>query len=341
MRRVFLVISALLVAAIMIGAYLFISGNREAFVTYSADSYVKESTYLINAFHNSTGSSVTPPISGGSYSDAHNIAAGDPANVFISVSLASYGESYLGSRYSGWAVAFAADQLVLAYSSSFLSAASLKIIDNFTRGISMNNSSYMKNAFDMLTSGSVKVGISNASSDPAGLRAMLSLEIAGYDYANGSTGYYVDRMNSSGCTVTAADASILVSPLQEGSISFLYIYKSAAISDGLRYITLPNNMNFGDASYSSFYSSFSYNTASGSCSGAPIYLYVGALSNNSMNAESLAFIDFVINNSASMASFGLQPLSPALVFSNVGIPASLIEMNASGTVVFGGNITRA
>ena len=327
-------IAAIVVAAGVAGYAIF--RPQPALVIFVADAYVGEADALSSGFHNATGISVDRPLGGGSYALAREIGQGDPASVFISVALSTYNSTYLESRYSGWTVAFASDQLVLAYSPAANS--SVKSIARLFNEAYGENASLYYQAFNELTSGSVKVGISNASSDPAGLRAYLSLEAAGYLYGNNTTSYFVDRLAQHDSVATASNAAELVAPLEEGDIGFLYIYKSAAISKGLDYITLPYSLNFGNSSLAGFYSKFSYQTTSGIQYGMPIYLYISAVAGGTDPAASIRFVTYAIENNSMLSSFGLVPLKVSLLFNNTAPPAQILNLVSQGKISYAGTI---
>ncbi len=341
MNRSYAKIGAAIVVIVVISvvSYAALRGHESSpLIVYSADSYVQEASVLVSGFHNSTGYSVAPVKGGGSLTDARNIGQGSPSDAFISVSLESYGKSFLQSRYSGWAVAFAADQMVLAYSSASLqNHAASKVINEFSNATKSNSSSAYNGAFTDLTSGSVKVGIADPNSDPAGYRGWLVLEIAGSVYQNNST-YYVNRLILNGGNITASDAASLVSPLENGNIQFLLIYKSAAISKapGVKYISLPGKVNLGDVSYANFYSNYSYNLSSGTVTAAPIYLYISALNNS--GPASIKFVLYVLNNTAALSKFGLDPLSPELLYSDNAVPQQIQGLVGSGNLTRAGKI---
>ncbi len=326
-----LIIVALVVS---VSAYsLLDKGGSGPLIVYSADSYSQETSYLLQHFHNSSGAQVAPVKSGGSLTDARNIGGGSPSDVFISVSLASYQQSYLKSRYSGWAVAFAADQMVLAYSNATLQNASGKqVIQLFSNATRSNLTADYSQAFASLTSGSVKVGIADANSDPAGYRGWLVLEMAGKLY-NSNSSYFVNRMTSNGGNVSASDAASLVAPLDYGNIQFLFIYRSAAQIKGLHYVQLPGKINLGDVAEAQYYSSFSYRLDSGNVTAAPIYLYISTLANSSSHAE--GFVEFVLNNTELLSGFGLSPVKPELLYGSGSLPGGISQLLTSG------NLTRA
>lgn len=342
-------IAAIIVVAIVVSSVVVLDsgllGNKSGgLITYAADAYTIEADYMLSGFHNSSGAQVEPVTSGGSYADAEEIATGHPANVFISVALNSYDRTYLGQRYSGWAIAFASDQIVLAYNQTAISGSSSQdktaqtIIAEFASASPTNNTTQYRQAFANLTSGGVKIGISDPNEDPAGVRAYTSLEIAGYLFEN-NVSYYLHKIAEKNCNVTASNAAALVGSLDTGFIQFLYIYKSAAISDGLSYIALPDYMNFGSENKSAFYGEFNYTISTGVVNGSPIYLYISALANNTDSSVANGFVTYVVKNSGNLSRFGLVPLTPALLFSNVTLPGWLDNLQNQSVIVNEGGFT--
>jgi len=338
MKRYLAVVLIIAVIVILVGSYLYVQKPSQSLEVYAADAYVAEANHLISGFKNITGLPINDAKGGGSFTLASQIGQGDPADVFISVALNSYQKQYLGSRYSGWAVAFAADSLVIAYNNATLTGASKSVISLFKLAALSNSSSGYADAFENLTSGNFKVGISDPNKDPAGLRAMISLEIAGYLYHNGNLFYYTERMQSDGAISSASSAAELVAPLEQGSISFLYIYKSSAISQWLGYIELPQDLNFGNLSLGPFYSKFSYTTALGNQTGSPVFLYISALANDSLGSEAMKFVCYVINNSEQMSEFGMEVMKTGLIYSSTTIPVCLQSLVSDGELSMAGTL---
>lgn len=277
---------------------------------YVADAYTQEASFLLNA-------SGIPGVvkGGGSYSLAREISQGVPVSVFMPVASSAAQENFLGEQYPGWVIAFVEDQLVIAYSNATLkNPTAMNIVTLFSQALKTNSSKLYYYAFSNLTSGKVKIGISDPASDPAGGRALVAFEIAGYLYANHSTNYFINNMIKNQANVTASNAAELVSPLESGDIQFLFIYKSAAIAKGLNYITLPAWINQGDQQYSSFYSQFYYTVGVNKIYGAPIYLYVTIPKYPLDYEEALNFTVFVIEHASLLSKFGLTPLSHPILF---------------------------
>lgn len=293
-------------------------------ISYSADAYATETTALLTGFSKQTGIPVAPVVSGGSDADASAIEAGAPADVFLSAALSATAPSHLGNLSSNWAIGIASDQMVIAYSNATASdSAASSLITEAQTAESSNSTSAWNSFFTSLTSGSVKIGISLPADDPAGLRAWLVLEAAGYLYDGGNQQAYAATLLKSGDNVSASSAADLVAPLQSGQIQFLFIYKSAALSDGIGFLTLDPHVNLSSPSLNSFYSKFSYTDSAGTTAGAAIEIVITVPLSSVNTTEALEFIQYVVANMASLSSYGLVVSSQGLLYSSVTAPQTL------------------
>jgi len=312
-------------------------------ISYSADAYATEATSLLTGFSKSTGIPVAPVISGGSNADASSIKAGAPDDVFISSSISATAPSHLGNLSAEWAVGFATDQVVVAYSNATLSNSAASNMISLGQTADKSNATSDWNSFyTALSSGSVKVGISNPVADPGGLRGWLVLEAAGYLYAGGNQSAYVQPLLTTQSNVTGTSSAALVAPLQSGQIQFLLIYKSAAITDGIGYISLDDHVNLSDASLASYYSQFSYTDSAGKTSGAPIVLVVTVPLSCVNTAEALEFVQYVVNNMRSLSAYGLVVPTTALLYSSLSstqsLPQSIQALLAQGLLAQAGTV---
>jgi len=293
-------------------------------VSYSADAYATEATALLTGFSTSTGIPTAPVISGGSNADASSIKAGAPDDVFISSALAATSPSHLGNLSANWAIGFATDQVVVAYSNATLSnSAGTNIITLGQTAEKSNATSDWNAFFTALTDGSVKVGISNPVADPGGLRGWLVLEAAGFMYSAGNQSAYVSPLLATQSNVTGASSAALVAPLQSGQFQFLLIYKSAAFSDGIGYLSLDNHVNLSSASLAGFYAQFKYTDSAGTTAGAPIVLVITVPMSSVNTAEALEFVQYVVKNMGSLSSYGLVIPATALLYSSLASTSDL------------------
>ena len=305
-------------------------------LSYSADAYTSEVNSLLTGFSASTGVQVAPLKSAGSFAGANQIAAGAPDDVFVSVALTATSAQYLKNLTSNWAVGFASDQMVLAYSNATQTSAATSVINLASTAAKSNATSDWNAFYVALTSGGVKLGISNPVADPAGLRGWLVLEAAGYQFSSGNQQAYVSPLLQNNANVTGTNAAALVAPLQAGQIQFLFIYKSAAVSDGLKFIALDSHVNLGSPSLGAFYSNFSYTDSAGKTTGAAIILCITVPLSSVNTAEALQFVQYVVQNEKTLSSYGLQPFAVAMLYNNVPPPAAVQAMVSQGLIAEAG-----
>ena len=274
---------------------------------------------------------MAPPKSGGSLLLAREISEGNPVSVFISVSHGAVTASHLGNESAGWAIAFAADQMTLAYSNVTLqNPAANATVAAYNSAAASNTTQAWDNFFSMITSGSDKVGTGNPNADPSGYTGWIVLEAAGQAYANNSS-FFENRLISNNGNVTAASAADLIAPLETGQIQFLWIYKSAAIAHKLNYLQLPGQVNLGDPKYSSFYSQFSYMIATGVETGEVITLWITVPVDSTDTTDSLQFVVFVVKNAPTLLpSYGLIPITPARLYNDTTVPQPLQQLVPQG-----------
>ena len=342
-------VSRMLVAVVLIvivaasaGSYLlyayYYAKPLTPLLVFSADLYTAESEYLYSGFSNSTGIPYATPNSAGSTALAAQIKAGSPVSVFISVSKSALESADLGDRYSGWGIAFVNDQMSIGYTNATgQSGAFQTIVGDYQKASASNASADWFTFFSDLTSGSVKVGISNPNTDPAGYRAWMVLEAAGQNFAGNET-YFVDRMLRTDGNITGASAAALVAPLEEGQIQFLFMYKSAAISHGLTAMLLPRHINLGDTTLSSYYSQFTYTLSTGVEKGGAILLFATVPANATETTQSLNFVVYIVQHASSLSSYGLIVLSPALLYNSTDVPAPIASLLTQGLLISAGPI---
>lgn len=328
---------AAVVVVLIIGSLIIFSGvlnsNNGGIQLYTADAYVPEADALLSLFHNDTGCRYDPVTSGGSFNDARTISQGKPASLFISVSLSAYSTDYMGKYAPGWALAFASDHMVIAYGNAATdNETGRSIISDMQNAISQNSSNLFYDAFMNLTSGYVKVGMSDPLTDPAGGYAWLVLKIAGYLYASNSS-IFIDRMLENHGNVTRSNAAELVSPLELGDIDFLFIYRSTATSLKLNYLNLPGDLNLGNVSYAGFYEHFNCTFNSLTVTGSPIFLYISIVKNGTFHSESVRFISFLLNNTAILKRFGLGLLYSDILYGNGSEISPLLWGVSKGLIV--------
>jgi len=316
-----------------------LSAGQGPLLLFIADAYTQEGQSLLQAFASQTGVTVAPPKSAGSLVLAQQIAQGAPVSVFISVSKPAVQSAYLKNESSGWAIGFASDQMTIAYSNASLqSPAAGPVVADFNKAAASNSSADWKTFFNALSSGSVKVGISNPNADPAGYRGWLVLEAAGGAYADSST-YFSHQMLANSGNITGSSAANLIAPLEAGQIQFLFIYRSAALAQKLQFLQLPDAVNLGNPSKAAFYSTFTYALTTGAQKGSPIVLYVAVPKDSTDPVDALSFVSFILHNDQTiLGGYQLTVFPHATLYNDTAVPAQISQLISAGLLGKGGSL---
>ena len=309
-------------------------------ITFNADAYTAETQALLARFTSASGIPVAPPHPGGSFALAKQVVSGSRVDVFIPVSLSAAAPSNLGNLSANWAIGIASDQMVIAYSNALSSSSGGDaIVKEFQNAAVSNSTSDWNAAFADLTSGNVRVGISDPNADPAGLRGWLVLEAAGLYYGGGNPTAFSARLLGTQTNVTGSAAANMVAPLEAGQFQFLFIYRSVAIAQHLAYIQLDHRINLGDPKLAASYSQLTYKLATGVAKGAPIILCMTIPANAPDASEARQFVQYVAKDSGSvLGAYGLQAFAPPLLFNDTAVPRFVSQMLSQGVVGQGGSL---
>lgn len=108
---------------------------------------------------------------------------------------------------------------------------------------------------EVTTRAGVEVGRSDPALDPAGYRAIMAMQLAERFYGRpGLAGRLERAAPSSNMRPKSADLTAL---LQTGNLDYAWEYESVARSLGLRYVTLPPEVDLGDPALGATYSTAS------------------------------------------------------------------------------------
>jgi molybdate/tungstate transport system substrate-binding protein len=208
--------------------------------------------------------------------------------------------------HASWYVGFVSNQITFAYTSHSKGAGQL------------TPASWYK----VLAEPGVHIGRSNPAADPSGYQILQMLHLAqGYYHDPGLAGSVLK--NSPDSSVAETETSLLAA-LQSGQIDYLAIYRSDALEQHLKYITLPAQVNLSGASMAAAYAKVTINAGSlGNLTAKPIIYGLTIPSNAPDPALGQKFISFVLSpqGQAIMRANGFPIISPALASGTP--PASL------------------
>ena len=137
--------------------------------------------------------------------------------------------------YADWNIRFATNQLVLCFT------------DSSTHADRVN----ADNWYEVLQEQRVVWGHSDPNLDPCGYRALMVMKLAEKYYKiPGLYSALVANRPEENIRPKSVD---LISLLQTGNMDYAWEYRSVAVQHGLRYITLPDEINLGNYMFDSLY----------------------------------------------------------------------------------------
>lgn len=168
-------------------------------------------------------------------------------------------EELVMQRYANWCVAFASNEVVLAY------------LDHSKYADQINSDNWL----EILLRPDVSYGLANPNDDPCGYRAVIVLSLASMYYEKPealdelvvkASNIYVEEEGGrrhiyvpaalevkSQRLVVRSKSVDLIALLEAGVLDYVFEYRSVATQHGLRFVKLPPELNLGDPGYSDFY----------------------------------------------------------------------------------------
>ena len=140
-------------------------------------------------------------------------------------------------RHATWHVSFARNAMVLLYGDRSIGAGQIN----------------SENWWQILLRPGVRTGRSNPSLDPNGYRTLMALQLAERHYHQpGLAGRLLAAMPARYVRPKEADLTALV---QVGELDYSWSYRSIAVYTGLRYVTLPPEVDLSSPALADWYSS--------------------------------------------------------------------------------------
>lgn len=197
-----------------------------------------------------------------------------------------------------WLVEFASAELVIAY----------------TPNTSFFN--YLEKAregqlpwYEVLSNEHLKFGRTDPELDPKGYYIIITSKLANLYYNDQKIKDRILGEDSDPDQIFPEET--LKTALESGQIDAIAAYKHEAVARGLRYITLPQEINLGNISFSNFYRQASYTLRDGNTVyGEPIVLSGTILETSRNIGGSLAFVKFLLseNGQLLLKNNGLIPM---------------------------------
>ena len=282
------------------------SGAHGTLIVFGAGTLATPWTAEIAAFKNANPGVTVHSQFGSSGDMVKNITQlHQPADV-LGVADYSLIPKLMVPSHATWYLGFVSNQITLAYTSHSKGASQLT----------------PANWYKIVAQPGVHIGRSNPAADPSGYQVLQMLQLANSYYKDPGLSAAVLK-NSPDSSVAETETSLL-GALQSGQIDYLAIYKSNALEDHLKYVTLPPQIDLSDSSMAAAYAKVTINAGSlGNLTAKPIIYGLTIPSNAPDPALAEKFVSFVLSpqGQAIMSSNGFVVISPALAHGTV--PASL------------------
>ncbi|MBP20247.1 MAG: tungstate ABC transporter substrate-binding protein WtpA [Pseudomonadales bacterium] len=215
--------------------------------------------------------------------------------------------------HASWTIRFAANEMVLAYTEH----------SRYAREISNDN------WYEILKKNDVAYGRADPNSDPCGYRTVLTSKLAEQHY--GQSGLSKQILDKDRRHIRPKETD-LIALLEVGEIDYIFIYRSVASQHGLKWVTLPDEINLKNPAMAGIYESVNVEISGkkpGSTitkPGAPM-VYGVTIPTKVTNPEAaVVFVEFLLENSKGIAIMernGQPSLVPSFSDTYDNIPAEL------------------
>lgn len=181
--------------------------------------------------------------------------------------------------------------------------------------------------YDILSQEDFRFGRTDPELDPKGYYGILTANLANEYYNDPSIKERILGEDRNPKQIFPEET--LKTVLETGQLDAIMAYKHEAISRGLPYITLPNEINLGDHTYSSFYKTANYTLKSDQkiIHGEPVEFSITIPKTVKNEDGAISFVNFLlsVNGSQLLESHGLNPTNITYEGDVDNIPQSIKE----------------
>jgi molybdate/tungstate transport system substrate-binding protein len=181
--------------------------------------------------------------------------------------------------------------------------------------------------YEVVSQDGFKFGRTDPELDPKGYYGIITAELANSHYNDSSIKNRVFGEDRNPKQIFPEET--LKTVLETGSLDAVIAYKHEAISRNLPYITLPNEINLGDPTYSDLYKRANYTLQSDKKTiyGEPVDFSITIPKTVKNMDGAISFVNFVIskNGSQLLKSQGLNPINITSEGNTDNIPLSIKE----------------
>ncbi|HPC16143.1 MAG TPA: tungstate ABC transporter substrate-binding protein WtpA [Candidatus Hydrogenedentes bacterium] len=237
---------------------------------------------------------------------------GKPCDVMASSDYAVI-DTLLIPKFADWNIKFAGNEMAIVFTGA----------SKYADEINGNN------WHEILRKTDVAFGRADPNSDPCGYRTVLTMKLAEDFYRRPGL---ADALAGKDLRYMRPKETDLLALLETRTIDYLFLYRSVAVQHGLKWLTLPNEINLKDAALADHYKTVSVEIT-GEKPGTTIIqhgepmVYGITIPKNAPNPKAaMAFTAFLLDKGKGltiMEKNGQPPLVPAISETYEKIPESL------------------
>jgi molybdate/tungstate transport system substrate-binding protein len=214
--------------------------------------------------------------------------------------------------HASWNIPFAANEMAIVYHAQ-------------SRRSSEINSN---NWYEILMDKKIVFGRSDPDADPCGYRTIMTLQLAGEFYNDPAI---PEKLLEKDLNCIRPKETDLLALLEANAIDYIFLYRSVAQQHGLKFLTLPDEINLKSNRLADHYAKASVKISGKKPgeflvkTGAPM-IYGITIPNNAPNPEAaLKFVDFVLGEkgAAIMEACGQPGVVPSPSSTYIHIPEAL------------------
>lgn len=160
-----------------------------------------------------------------------------------------------------------------------------------------------KNWYDILLNKDVAFGRADPNADPCGYRTVMTLQLAENYYKKPGL---TNRVTSKDQQFICPKEVDLLALLESGNIDYIFLYKSVAMQHGLKYLTLPDEINLKNPRFAQQYSTAAVEINGATpgekvtMRGEPMIYGVTILRDAPNKASAQAFLEFLLSKNQGM-----------------------------------------
>lgn len=190
--------------------------------------------------------------------------------------------------FADWNIKFASNEMAIVYT------------DKSKRSNEINKDNW----YNILLNKDVQIGRADPNADPCGYRAVLVTKLAEEYYKQKGLSGRILGKNKENMRPKETD---LIAVLESGNVDYIFLYRSVAEQHKLKYITLPDEINLKNPTFSELYNSVSVEINGKkpgekiTQKGEPMIYGITIPKNAPNNAVALAFVKFLLTKEKGMA----------------------------------------